>query len=166
MNTELQRAAQPGSTERRCLVVVLRPRLTLIKNLIWPIKGFVLDNERFEDAGFGEWTGFYDWLRNSDRTLLGVRYWVENETGFLVNYTKELPYVAANEQQIEIYFVSGSTPEPRFSADQEFLYDAVFRSVSGEYAIAFGMEELTEEDLNSLEQADVRWLHARSVEWT
>lgn len=49
-----------------------RPQLALAKDLKWPLQGFAVENAEYSDMGLGEWTGFYDWLRDSDGGLLGV----------------------------------------------------------------------------------------------
>ena len=143
-----------GSRERPCLVALLQPRLTLAKGLTWPQRAFVVSGKEYRDAGFGEWTGFYDWLRASDGTLLGVRYWLDTSTAFLEVYARNLPYVSVDPSRcIEVYFSDQRAFEPKLSADQAFLYDALFRAADGEYAIAFGAEDLGGTDFEILERA-------------
>jgi hypothetical protein len=139
--------------------VILRSQLTLAKDLRWPLKGFAVGDKRYHDAGFGAWTAFYDWLRDSEGKLLGVRYWLEQDTEFLVDYTKRLGYVeAVPARHIEIYFSERRAVDPKLSCDQAFLYDAIFRSDDGEYAIGFGVEELSDDNLRSLQDATAEWV--------
>ena len=158
LNSELRLEAQKQLADRECLLVLLRPRLTLVKGLRWPLNGFAIGNRIYRNAGFGVWTSFYDWLRNKDSVLLGVRYWLSHGTEFLTKYTERLTYVKGDPtRNIEIYFSACRLPEAALSADQAFLYDAIFQSERGDYAIGFGMEELSDKDLKSLERADAEW---------
>jgi hypothetical protein len=150
------------SRERPCIVALLKPRLTLAKGLSWPQRAFVVDGKEYRDAGFGEWTGFYDWLRASNGALLGVRYWLDASTKFLEGYARNLPYVSVDPSRcIEVYFSDQRAFEPKLSADQAFLYDALFRAADGEYAIAFGAEELSGADFEILEQSGMQSAEAR-----
>ena len=45
-----------SSKSRPCLLVVLRPNLTLAKGVEWPLKGFVIGEKQYHDANFGDWT--------------------------------------------------------------------------------------------------------------
>jgi hypothetical protein len=151
------------SRERPCVVALLRPRLTLAKGLTWPQKAFVVNGKEYRDVGLGEWTGFYDWLRGSNGNLLGVRYWLDSSTNFLEAYTRNLAYVSIDPSRcIEVFFSDQRTFEPKLSCDQAFLYDALFRSGDGEYAIAFGAEELSGADFETLEKSGTQWAEARA----
>jgi hypothetical protein len=137
----------------------------LARDLRWPLKGFFIGNKRYLDTDFGHWTGFYDWLRDADGNLLGVRYTPFEDTEFLIDHTTKLPYVkTAPLRYIEIYFSEKRAIDAKRSCDQEFLYDAVFRSDDGDYAIAFGIEELSEVDLQGLEKAEAEWAAVRPLE--
>jgi hypothetical protein len=114
--------------------------------------------------GLGEWTGFYDWLRDSGGALLGVRYWLDSSTEFLVHQAKTLPYLSVPaSNQIEIYFSERRAVDSGLSCDQAFLYDALFKATDGAYAIAFGAEDLSRADLEDLEKADAHWPQVRVV---
>jgi hypothetical protein len=143
---------------RLCLLVILRPKLTLAKSPGWPLKGFALNGKEYRDAALGEWTGFYDWLRAADGTLLGVRYWLNEETEFLTQEAEGLPYANVDPSRfVEIYFSDRRDIEPQQSADQDFLYDPVFRSDDGEYALGFAIKDLNESELRSIENAQANW---------
>ncbi len=167
MNTEQQSISKPEESSSRgpCLLVILRPRLTLAKDVRWPLKGFAVGNKLYHDAAFGNWTGFYDWLRDAQGNLLGVRYTPFDETEFLTEQMKGLAYVKSDPpRHLEIYFSNRREFDATLSCDQEFLYDAVFRSDDGEYAIGFGMEELNESNLRGLETRGAEWAVARPLE--
>jgi hypothetical protein len=136
----------------------------LAKNLRWPLSGFVLDGISYRDAGFGDWTEFYDWLRDADGNVLGVRYWLRTDTEFLVDYAKGLGYVQADPSRyVEIYFSERRGFVPQLSGDQDFLYDAVFRSDDGVYAIGFGLGGLSDSDMRSLQSIEARWAEAETA---
>ena len=44
------------------------------------------------------------------------------------------------------------------------MYDAIFRSDDGEYAIGFGMEELSEANLRSLQDTRAEWADVHPLE--
>lgn len=157
--------SEESSAGRPCLLVILRSQLTLAKGLRWPLTGFSVGDKRYHDAGLGAWTAFYDWLRDSEGKLLGVRYWLEQDTEFLVEHTKLMKYVqAVPSRHIEIYFSERRAIDPRLSCDQAFLYDAIFRSEDGEYAIGFGMEELSDANLRSLRDTGAEWADVHPLE--
>ena len=83
----------------------------------------------------------------------------------MVDYTKRMEYVqSVRSRHIEISLSERRAVDARLSCDQAFLYDAIFRSDDGEYAIGFGMEELSESNLRSLEKAGTEWAVARPLE--
>jgi len=133
--------------------------------LVWPLPGFVIGSKQYRDANFGQWTGFYDWLRDSKEQVLGVRYWPFEDTEFLIDFAKGLAYVSTDlSRYIEIYFSGQRNAEPNLSSDQDFSYDAIFRSDEGEYAIGFGAEALSEADVLSFGGREVEWAVARPLE--
>jgi hypothetical protein len=154
----------PSEMTRPCMIVVLAHELILAKELRWPLQEVTVGDTTYRDAGFGNWTAFYDWLRSSDSTLLGVRYWLRDDLLFLGESVKSRDYAAVEPgRQIEIYFSGGRQVDQQLSCDQEFLYDAVFRSSDGTYAIGFGMEGLTEADIEHLTQSGIRWADAQGI---
>lgn len=142
--------------------MILADEVALAQGLQWPIQTFVADSVSYRDAGFGEWTDFYDWLRAPDGSLLGVRYWLRDDLQFLATMEYEKSYIKAQPgRQIEIYFSGRRDVNQELSCNQEFLYDAIFRSDVGTYAIGFGMEALSETDLVQLDRAGVKWAQVR-----
>jgi hypothetical protein len=126
-------------------------------------KGFRRQRKEYRDAGLGEWTGFYDWLKAADGSLLGVRYWLNASTEFLATYAAGLAYVIVDpSRSIEVYSSDRRALEPKLSCDQAFLYNAVFRAGDGEYAIAFGAEDLSAADFNILEQSGLHPAESRA----
>ena len=150
---------------RECLLVMLQPQLVLSKIRPWPLAGFMCEGKHYRDAGFGEWTEFYDWLRDSDSNVLGVRFWLSSETEFLADYAREMPYIQIDPSRyLEIYFSERRGVNQARSCDQDFLYDGIFRSDDGQYAIGFGMGGLNEADVCSLQTAKAKWAEAHRIE--
>jgi hypothetical protein len=150
-----------NTQSRECLLVMLQPQIALARIRPWPLPGFVCEGQHYRDAGFGEWTEFYDWLRDSDSNVLGVRYWLSSETEFLAHQARELSYVHLDALRcIEIYFSERREVDQSLSSDQDFLYDAIFRSDDGQYAIGFGVGELNEAELSSLQSVGAKWTKA------
>ena len=149
------------SEERSCLIVILGEQVRLAKGGAGPIQSFDSNGKCYRDCGFGEFTEFYDWLRNSRDEVLGVRYYLCSDTDFLFGYAQEIGYALCVDRgtfrYIEIYFSHQRDVDPLRSGDQDFLYDPVFRSDDGEIAIAFEMGSLSEPELLTLERFKATW---------
>ncbi len=149
---------EPDFGEAKCLVVFLRPKLALAEMTAWPKDRLVAFGEIYSSVA-GEWTGFYDWLRDADHRLLGVRYWPFESTELVITRATELAYVSTNKQRyIEIFFASERHVKQEFSKDQEFLYDPVYVSPSGGCALAFSTDGLSEADYRSIAEARAEWV--------
>ena len=139
------------SSHGPCLLVVLANPLVLAKAESWPHAALTVGGVEYSDTGLGEWTGFYDWLRDGERSVVGVRYWTFDYTAFLIERTRNLAYVVSDPKGfLEIYFSPRRAIEPGLSADQEFLYDPLFRSATGEHAIGFAMDSLSGPERESI----------------
>src|SRR5207248_2896449 len=102
---------------------------------------------------------FYDWLRDADQRLLGVRYWPFESTELVIARSTELAYVSTNRQRyIEIFFANERHVKQELSKDQEFLYDPVYVSPSGGCAVAFSTDGLSEADYRSIAEASAEWV--------
>ena len=149
------------SEERGCLIVILGKQVKLAKGGSWPIPSFASNGKCYRDCGFGEFTEFYDWLRNSRDEVLGVRYYLCSDTDFLFGYAQNRDYVLSVDRgtfrYIEIYFSHQRDVDQHRSGDQGFVYDPVFRSEDGEIAIAFDMGWLSESELLTLERVKATW---------
>ncbi len=150
---------------RECLLVILQPQLVLAKIRPWPLVGFVCEGKNYRDSGWGNFTAFYDWLRDSDSKVLGVRYWLESDMDFLAQYAKELPYVHVDpSRNLEIYFSERRAIDQLHSGDQDFLYDPIFRSEDGQYAIGFGMGWLNDAEILSLQNPGAQFVEAHRID--
>jgi hypothetical protein len=150
----------PDDETNQCLVVVLRQRLTLALVTGYPNEELVVAGVSYKDAGYGDWSGFYDWLRDSEQRVLGVRYWPD-DTGFLLDTANKFSYVIVPESRfyMEIYFSSNRSVNKQKSKDQDFLYDKIFSSETGEYIIVFDTSLLTNNELTQITHtAEADWI--------
>jgi hypothetical protein len=147
-----------------CLIVILGESLRLAKGSSWPVTSFTANGICYRDCGFGEFTEFYDWLRNSREEVIGVRLNLCGETEFLADYAEQRAYmlskVVGRFKFIEIYFSATWDVDPLRSCDQGFVYDPVFRSDDGETAVAFDTGWLSKSELQGLEARESLWTEA------
>ena len=122
-----------------CLVVVCADEVALAVVPCCPERSFRHDNGYYEDQGFGDFTGFYDWLRNTKGRVIGVRYLPADELDFLCNAVAQLPYVVVDWRikSIELYFSGDRSVDEGASNDQEFGDNRLFKSASGTFALSF-----------------------------
>ena len=137
--------------QRECLVLILGETLTILIQQTWPVSLLRHAGREYADTGHGEVTGFYDWLRNANGDLLGVRYTPFESTEFVLEALAAKEYVRVVPRKfIEIYFGGAKHPDERRSNDQAFLYAALLSGGDETLALALGTEELTSADLNRL----------------
>jgi hypothetical protein len=147
--------------DRRVLIVALLPRVILSGDLIAPLDSFRIGHITFENTGLGDFTGFYDWLRGRSGGVIGVRYWPAEDNEQLFGAATSLPCVFVEAGRcIEVLFSRVEPVDSTQSNDQEFMYAAVFRSPNGDWALAFDLVDLTEDDLRHLKGSEVIWAAA------
>jgi hypothetical protein len=143
------------------LIVILSKTVKLAKRTEKATACFVSEGCCYRDCGFGDFTEFYDWLRNSRDEILGVRYYLCADTEFLIGYSQVKDYMLSRGfgtfSYVEIYFTEKRDVDPLRSCDQGFVYDPVFRSDDGEIAIAFDTGWLSESELLMLEGLTPLW---------
>ena len=121
----------------------------IITTNILKLKGvaYTMDANSKENNGF---IGFFDWLRNDNSIINGVRLcFFEHQAynSFLI----KLPYVrpSFDNKCMEILF-EGNSYNPELSGDQDFSNNYVYESMNGEYLFTFGLDHLSEEELNNI----------------
>jgi len=126
-------------TDGPYLFLLLRSRLGLHYHPGPLSKLFVFEGIRYFDQGYGSFLGFYDWLRNSEHRVLGVRYFPFEEFEFLFEITKQLDYVDLDPagRWLDIYFSSDRKVLESISDDQDFGGNTILRSEDGHYALSF-----------------------------
>lgn len=102
-------------------------------------------------VGSGEWHGFYDWLRNDTRMIIGVRFWPFDEAEFLLKVYPNSPRLLIDPSGAILIFFGPETGYcDAISDDQEFEYSAVYRTRQGEYSIAFGCSDLNKDHFSPI----------------
>ena len=117
-----------------------------------PASSFQMGDREYRDKGFGDWTGFYDWLRSGAESIVGVRYWPFQETRFVVDDLSGYQYVKVPEDKscLEIYFSADGGVDRRASDDQAFGSNRVFYSEAGGWALSFDTIDLSLRALQSI----------------
>jgi|GEM_PF-5044572 len=108
---------------------------------------YFIDDISKKNEGF---IGFFDWLRINDKKIIGIRICYFEDLSYN-SFLLQLPFVkpAFENKCMEILF-EGDTYNADLSGDQDFTNNYVFKSLSGEYLYTFGLDNLTQEELNGL----------------
>lgn len=153
------------SVQGPCLLVACRtgePALALTEQC--PVGDFRMGDRDFEDKGFGDWTGFYDWLRDFSGKVVGVRYWPFEETAFLIDLLCDRGYIVPGDKSyLEIYFSQNSRVDRRKSDDQEFGSNKIFCSKEGTWLISFDTRGLSSSERESLRASDAAQWETASI---
>src|SRR5713101_2789650 len=108
-----------------CIVVFLTPQVRLALTTNWPVVSIALNSQTYNPVG-PAWSGFYDWLRDSNGKLLGVRYHPCEQTAFVLEQASELNYAQLGSHGDVCLFVSNQRSfDLKKSVDQDVLYDQV-----------------------------------------
>jgi hypothetical protein len=152
-----------GPLSKHCLVVFLQPKPKLCIASPWPLSGFHAHGVYYKPMPFGDGVGFYDWLRDSGRNILGVRLWPFDLAYATLAGVKDLNYIEVEPgKNISIHFVPDPQVAPALSCDQDFLYSALFRSEGNDLAVAFGLENLTRQERESFKGLPIEWVSIRA----
>ena len=146
-----------AGTSGEHLVAVLRPRLTLALLETEPPMEFEIDGVRFRDSGLGDFTGFYDWLREPSGRPVGVRYCPNAEAATRIGQAARVPYVRHDGACFEIQFSRESPIDQATSDDQSFGGNRIFLSEAGEVALAFETYFLAEDELRAIREVPAQW---------
>jgi hypothetical protein len=142
-----------------CLVIIFRQKLGLsfieIDRLT---KELEVDGEIYSYLGLGDWISHYDWLRDKNGNVLGIRHIPLAPYPFSINRLERLPYVKSDGESLEIYFGDFRDFEEDRSVDQDFGANFVYRTTHDEYLMTFRTSLLTENELESLRKAEANWV--------
>lgn len=106
---------------------------------------------QLEDTGLGDWTGFYDWLRNCGGKVIGVRYWPFEQAEFLLKECSHCDSVRVDSRGALLFFFGGESGfEEKLSGDQAFEEARILKTKADQYALLFGCDNLTEAEQNAL----------------
>lgn len=137
--------------EHDCVVLFLGPVLEVGTGTPWPLDCVEVGGRQLMNTGAGDVTGFYDWLRDAQGTLVGVRYWPFEGTLHILERVSNREYVRATTLKCVQIFLSGFVEvDESKSKDQAFQYSAMFLSGDGDCALVVGAEDLDERDLARL----------------
>jgi len=100
----------------------------------------------YRDTGLGDFTGFYDWLRDPAGGVIGVRYLPFEASRAVCDAVCAFPYVevAADRSSFAIFFSPERAFDPASSGDQAFGGNRVFVADDGTYALTFDLDSLDE----------------------
>ncbi|ABF41775.1 hypothetical protein Acid345_2774 [Candidatus Koribacter versatilis Ellin345] len=95
--------------------------------------------------------GFYDFLRNREAAVIGLRFSFFSKQKVLKD-TADLDYIYVDEkrQYIEIYLQGYRGSAIQEPGEQAFGDDAIWRSEQGIYALQVGTDKLTDSEIESL----------------
>jgi len=146
-----------------CLLVAFEkdPSLALVESC--PAQPFRMGERLYQDQGYGDWTGFYDWLRKDSAEIVGVRYWPFERTEFLIDHLAKakLSYVQTPvaRRRVEVYFalVGSHGVDPRKSDDQTFGSNRIFLCKQNRWLISFDTTRLSESEIQTIRAVNARW---------
>jgi hypothetical protein len=95
--------------------------------------------------------GFYDFLRNREKAVIGIRFSFFMRQRILKDVV-DLDYIYVNDQYMEIYLHGYRGSAIQGPAEQAFGDDAIWRSNLGTYALQVGTTDLTGVELDVLRQ--------------
>jgi hypothetical protein len=105
------------------------------------------NSSAFVDAGLGAWTGFYDWLRDQEKRIIGVRFFPFEQAEFLLRLPDLGEWIQTDQQKTLLcFFTSGRNYVDTLSADQDFEEARILKDSSGHYAILLGCSGMTDEE--------------------
>lgn len=134
-----------------CLFIVLegKPNLYILDEP--PINDVMISGTKYQLAD--REIGFYDFLRNRKKTIIGVRM-APFDAHPLIDYATALSdvFVHSMRAYLEIYFRDFRGAANDATAEQAFGDDALWRSDRGTYALQVGTGELTSAELEALKE--------------
>ncbi|MFL5614854.1 MAG: hypothetical protein ACJ796_14420 [Gemmatimonadaceae bacterium] len=146
-----------NSTATQWLTLFFRPSLTLAVEQNSPGRTLTADGVRYEPAYAGDLIATYDRLVTSDGRLVGFQVWpVAASTVGIFEALPRFSYLHAHpESHFDILLAPALADQDVVSAGDQSLIGQIYRSDSGEMAIAIDLAELalTAEDLNLIATA-------------
>jgi len=137
-------------TENPVLLLILsaKPGLLLAKGCP---RTFVHNGENFQDTDDQDFNGFYDFLRDDSRHVLGISFSPPALHGFLMDCVRSLPYVEVPcSTTLRIFFREERNFNPSISMDQYFGDNRIYRSPGARVALSFGLTPLGLAEISSI----------------
>lgn len=139
-----------GPMENRVLLLICNERPDLILRDDCPVT-FVHRGEQFQDAADRDFNGFYDFLRDNSRTVLGINFSASDLPRFLVDGVRSLPYVEIPySTTLRVFFGKDRNFSQSLSEDQHFGENRIYRSPVGRVALSFGLAPLGPAEIRSI----------------
>jgi hypothetical protein len=138
--------------QHRTLVIVMKEpirfHLAVEEDVALPLS---LDGAVFSDVGYGDWMGFYDWLRTSSGKLVGIRTRLDAPGAEdLRQRIARNDAVDLDDGEIRVWFSSEQSFSEEKSDDQELGTHRVLTSHDGLLALTFNVESLSDEEFSAL----------------
>lgn len=101
------------------------PELCSIEDLV--ASKVQINGEELVDAGLGDWLGFYDWLRDAPKSIIGIRLWLDQDLKCIeLIRTCVNAVVAEDGRNLTIFLGSDRKFDPSLSDDQDFGANQLF----------------------------------------
>src|SRR5574338_1237971 len=139
------RPTQPNTVT--WLVFLLRSPLVIAYSDTDPGELFTADGVQYREAVFGHVVATFDRLVGADSRLLGVQIWpvAAYTQGFLRALPQHDYLRVYDDLYVQLYFGAGESADAESSGDQSLL-GRIYRSSSGEFAIAVDRSALAISD--------------------
>jgi hypothetical protein len=113
-----------------------------VKNKLYKIDLVSKTNEGF--------IGFFDWLRINEETIVGIRLSFFDDLDYNNIHLGKSYLKSVFENKSKELLFKGEYFDFDLSGDQDFTNNYVYVSDDGEPVFTFGLDHLTEDELNSL----------------
>jgi len=101
------------------------PKLYAVEEV--PESKLQIEGLSLNDSGLGDWLGFYDWLRDSSKKVIGVRIWLDEENVHVAAIGECINAVMARAgKELSIFFGDDREFEDSMSDDQDFGGNRLF----------------------------------------
>jgi hypothetical protein len=107
-----------------------------------------------KESPFGNWTGFYDWLRSDADSVVGIRYWPFEEATTLISRIDLRSVKNDSTGALTFFFTSQHQFDEQISSDQAFEESRILVGYKEQdIAFVFGGSDLTRQEWESITAA-------------
>jgi len=119
-----------------------------------------LEGQIYRSVG-PEWSGFYDWLCNSDGQMIAIHYEPSKEVAHYIRSGCELGDYAEPGKYDDwtIYLGERGTIDLKKSEEQDFLYDQVFWAADRSCVIVFANQDFTKYEQTGIGYPNTSWVY-------
>jgi hypothetical protein len=134
-----------------CVIVTLDEKINFYSKLHCPTSFIDCAGNSYVRYFADNDNGFFDWLRCTKGTIIGVRWFPYEERALRAKFIsplRKLDNVVFDEDflGITIYFSKTRIIDETKSADQDFLENNLFVTPDGKCALSFSTDRLSEEE--------------------